>query len=314
MRPILFELAAAPGLASGLAARTDCELGQIERRQFPDGESYVRLLTPVAGRKVVLLATLDRPDAKTLPLLFVADAARRQGAVTVGLLAPYMPYLRQDQAFHEGEAVTSQTFGGLLSGSFDWVATVDPHLHRYKDLREVFSIPAITASAASPIAAWIAENVDRPYLIGPDSESEQWVERIARAADAPYALLAKVRTGDFEVSLSGSLGERLAGRVPVLVDDIASSATTLIEAVGLLRDGGHPAPLCVVVHPIFAENADDRLLAAGAAAIVSTNTVAHASNRIDVADVLAEAISQAPFDAGTVSLPSVGQTRRGLRL
>ena len=290
MKPLLFVLEAAHDLADSLLQQAGFDSGEIERRQFPDGESYVRLLTPVEGRDVVLLCSLDRPDAKTLPLLFAADVARTQGARSVGLAAPYLAYMRQDKAFKPGEAVTSATYSDLLSSHFDWLATVDPHLHRYPRLDTIYSTPAIAASAVAPIAEWITKNVERPFLIGPDIESEQWVEKIARLAAAPFTVFHKTRQGDREVSIEGTKVPIPAGATPVIVDDIASSARTMIEAVRMLKDNGTETPLCIAVHALFAGDAFPELLEAGPAIIVSTNTVVHESNTIDVSAVIAEAI------------------------
>ena len=292
MKPLLFPLDASPELAGGLLRHTGFEAGKIERRQFPDGESYVRLLTPVEGRDVALLCSLDRPDAKTLALLFAADAARTQGARSVGLVAPYLAYMRQDKAFNPGEAVTSQTYSNLLSAHFDWLVTLDPHLHRYPSLNSIYSIPAIAASAVAPVAEWIRANVEQPFLIGPDVESEQWVEAIARLADAPFTVFHKIRRGDRDVSIEGTRAPIPAGARPVIVDDIASSARTMIEAVRLLKGSTAP-PFCIAVHALFAGDAFAKLLEATPAAVLSTNSVAHPSNAIDVSAVLADAIRQA---------------------
>lgn len=292
MTPLLFPLDAAEALAEGLCRQQGLEPGRIEQRRYPDGETFLRLATPVAGRQVILLATLDRPDAKTLPLLFAADAARQQGALAVGLVAPYLPYMRQDKAFRPGEAVTSRTFARLLSGSFDWLVTIDPHLHRYQSLDAIYSVPAVAASAAGAIAEWLRANVERPFLVGPDAESAQWVERIAALAGARSAVLEKRRDGDFDVAIGGGNLAVPAGSTPVVVDDIASSGSTLIEAVRLLGREGHAAPVCIVVHPLFADDAYERLLEAGPAAVASANTVSHVSNRIDVTPELGEAVAR----------------------
>jgi ribose-phosphate pyrophosphokinase len=289
MKPLLFSLDASQALADSLLRHIGFDAGEADRRQFPDGESYLRLLSPVAGRDVVLLCSLDRPDPKTLPLLFAADAARAQGARSVGLVAPYLGYMRQDKAFRPGEAVTSMTYSRLLSNQFDWLVTVDPHLHRYPRLDTIYSIPAIAASAVAPIAEWVVKNVERPFLVGPDSESEQWVEKIARFAGAPFTVLNKTRQGDRDVSIEGMKAPIPADATPVIIDDIASSARTMIEAVRLLKPNGQ-APLCIAVHALFAGDAFPKLLEAGPSAIVSTNTVAHQSNAIDVSAVIAEAI------------------------
>jgi ribose-phosphate pyrophosphokinase len=290
---VLFELNAAPGLADALGARLGSERAELSRRRFPDGESYLRFVTPVAGREVILLCTLAQPDDKIPSLLFAAAAARAQGAASVGLVAPYLPYMRQDKAFLPGEAVTSVTFANLLSEHFDWLVTVDPHLHRYRALGEIYSIPAAAASATQVIADWIAANVDQPcVIIGPDEESRQWVERIGQGIGAATTVLRKQRSGDFTVAIDGQALERLGPGKVVLVDDIASSARTMAEAVKLVRDAVGLAPVCVVVHPIFAGDAYERLCAAGAGRVVSTNTIAHASNAIDLANILASAISE----------------------
>ena len=293
MKPLLLALEASHGLAEGLARHAGFDIGEIERRQFPDGESYVRLLTPVAGREVLLLCTLDRPDTKTLPLLFAADAARSQGARRIGLVAPYLGYMRQDKAFNPGEAITSVTFARLLSGAIDWLVTLDPHLHRYPSLASVYSVPGVVTSAANPIAGWIRDNVDSPVLVGPDEESTQWVTRIAGLAHARSTVFRKTRSGDFNVSIAGEGLAQIEGGTPVIIDDIASSARTMIEAVRVLREAGQRPPVCIAVHAIFAGDAYEQLLAAGPAAIVSTNAVAHQSNAIDVSAEIAAAIGSA---------------------
>ena len=99
----------------------------LQLHRFPDGESLVRLDADVTGRTVVIVASLAQPDAKALPLLFAADAARDLGATRVLLAAPYLAYLRQDRRFNTGEAITSRTFAALVSTVFDGIVTVDPH-------------------------------------------------------------------------------------------------------------------------------------------------------------------------------------------
>ncbi len=275
-------------LASGLAA----EFGSLHLRQFPDGESYIRLECPVAGRDVVLLSTLVQPDAKTLPLLFAADAARDLGARRVFLAAPYLGYLRQDRRFRDGEAVTSVTFAKLLSGHFDGLVTVDPHLHRYRSLSEVYSIPSRVVHSSGMLAGWLRKHVGNALVIGPDSESEQWVSEVARAAGVPFVVLEKTRMGDREVEIRvPSLGG-FVGRDPVIIDDIVSTARTMAKAVGLIADKMGKAPLCLGVHAIFAGDAYEVLTRAGAVRIVTCNTIPHPSNAIDIVPLLAESVRE----------------------
>lgn len=259
-------------------------------RRFPDGESYVRIKTPIAGRAAAIFCTLDRPDDKVLPLIFLAETARQLGAASVGLIAPYLAYMRQDRRFIDGEGVTSAYFAALLSRAVDWLVTVDPHLHRRTSLSEIYSIPTEVVHAAPRVAEWISSNVQRPLLIGPDEESAQWVAAVAGAAGAPSVALQKVRRGDRDVSVTVPDLRRWRDRTPVLVDDIVSTARTMIETVRHLQLGGRAAPVCVAVHPVFVAGAYDELRQAGAARIVSCNTIPHPSNAIDLSGELARAV------------------------
>ncbi|MBN9274005.1 MAG: ribose-phosphate diphosphokinase, partial [Mesorhizobium sp.] len=200
-KPIILALPGNDAFARSLADAGAGELGVIETRYFPDGETYVRLASDVAGKTVLLISTLARPDEGFLRLVFVADAARSLGASEVTLIAPYLAYMRQDRRFQPGEAITSRTFARLVSSSFDRLVTVDPHLHRYPALSALYDIPAHTVHAAPLLANWIAASIAKPLVIGPDEESEQWVSAIAARIGAPHAVLRKVRHGDRDVDI-----------------------------------------------------------------------------------------------------------------
>lgn len=270
-----------------LRART----GDIEIHHFPDGESRVRLLGDIKGRDVVLVAELDRPARKILTLLFTVATARELGARSVGVVAPYLPYMRQDRAFRPGEGVTAHQFGTLLTRDIDWLVTVDPHLHRIRSLGEICPVPVETVHAAPLLAEWVRRHIERPLILGPDGESHQWVAAVAKLVGAPHMVMTKRRVGDCRVELTLPSLARHAGRRPVVVDDIVSSGGTMAGAVRALTDAGWPAPACLVVHALFAPGALDLIHEAGASTIISTNTVPHASNQIDVAGLLAKAVA-----------------------
>lgn len=288
MKPLVYAMPGNEGFAQALCAAWPADPGDLVVYRFPDGESLVRLRTPARGRDVVLVCTLREPDAKVLPLLFAAGTARAQGARSVGLVAPYLAYLRQDRAFRNGEACSAQHFATLLSAHFAWLVTVDPHLHRSHKLADLYPIAAASASASPLLARWIGANVREPILIGPDQESEQRVRAIAEAAHAPWQVLRKVRTGDRNVPIGVPDHAHWTNRTPVLVDDIISSGASLVRLVRKLRAQGLPPPVCVAIHAVFAPFAYWGLLEAGAGRIVTTNTIAHDTNAIDVAAAVAD--------------------------
>lgn len=276
-------------MADKIAAKLKGRVAELVCRVFPDGESYLRFPESLTGRDIALVCTLDHPDTKILPLLFAARTARELGARRIGLIAPYLCYMRQDKQFHPGEAVTSRIFAGLLNEAFDWLVTLDPHLHRYKSLDRIYTIAARAVHAAPALGQWIQNNVANPYLIGPDAESDQWVSRVALECGAPYTVLRKERFGDRNVRIAPAHLNAVGDATPVLLDDIISSGKTMQEALKAVAPLFRHPPIIVAVHGIFADGSDAALTAAGAR-LVTTDSVPHACNRIEIAGLLAPAV------------------------
>lgn len=289
--PLLFALPGNQAVTAALAQSLGWDIGAMTVRRFPDGESYIRYLTPIKGREIVLVCTLDRPDDKMLALYLAACVARELGADRVGLVAPYLAYMRQDWAFKEGEGVTARHFARLIGSAVEWLVTVDPHLHRISDLATIYPIATRVVHAATAISGWIERHVKNPLVIGPDGESEQWAAEVAGNIGCPFTVLSKVRHGDRDVEVSVPDIERWRQCTPVLVDDIASTARTLIAAVSHLKSVSTLAPpVCAVVHPLFAGDAYESLYRHGVATIVGCNTVGHSCAQIDIVPALLPAL------------------------
>ena len=287
MPPILFNLDSDPSLFNALLEAMAANRGELEQRKFPDNESYLRVHSDCADQDVIIYCNLYQPDNKILRLLFLIYTVREMGAKKVGLITPYLPYMRQDKQFHPGECVSSRPFSQLMSAALDLLVTMDPHLHRYHSLDEIYTLKSTVVPAAPLIAEWIKKNVAVPLLIGPDTESEQWVSEVARMAEAPFQILQKIRHGDTEVEISSPQLEQYPDATPVLVDDIISSGHTMLETIQHLKNAGMKRPVCIGVHGIFSGDAFIQL--EQVADVITTQCIPHPSNRIDIAQPLAEA-------------------------
>lgn len=279
--------------ASGVRVAQAAHLGfaQIERHRFPDGEIKLRL-PPTLPERVVILRTLNDPNEKLVELLLAAQTARGLGARHLTLLAPYLAYMRQDVAFHPGEAVSQRIVGHFLADLFDAVVTVDPHLHRVATLQEAVPVAStVVLSAASLLSDLIAARRKNPLLIGPDEESAQWVAQAAARHGFEHAVCHKVRTGDraVEVALPNVA---LAGRQVVLLDDVASTGHTVARAAQLLLSAGATCVDVAVTHALFAGDAMQIILAAGVGEVWSTDCIPHSSNAVSMAPPLAEALTR----------------------
>ncbi len=290
MSSIVFALPGNEILAARIAQAIDADVGTFVIREFPDKETYLRILSPVKHKRSIIVCTLDRPDNKLVPLYFLSKTLKALGADSICLIAPYLGYMRQDKIFNPGEGETSAYFASLVSGFAESLITVDPHLHRRLSMSEIYSIPTQVLHASSLISSYISKNITCPVIIGPDSESEQWVAEVAKKSKVPFLILNKTRTGDREVNVSLPEMNTYKDRIPVLVDDIISTARTMIETVVHLKNLKMKPPVCIGVHAVFSGNSYEELQKSGVESIVTCNTISHSSNKIDISELIATSI------------------------
>jgi ribose-phosphate pyrophosphokinase len=272
-----------------LAEAVGLEPQQVHRHRFPDGEIQLTLPARLPPR-VVLLRSLHQPGDKLTELLLAAPTARQLGAQHLSLVAPYLAYMRQDKAFAPGQAVSQRIVGHWLATLFDAVITVDPHLHRVATLSEaVPARQAITLSAAPLLGNWIAKHRPCAFLLGPDSESAQWINQAATAHGLPHAVCSKERHGDRAVRITLPACD-LRGQAVVLLDDVASSGHTLATAAALALAAGAASVDVAVTHALLAGDALQRIHQAGVGKFWSTDSVVHPSNVVALASLLAQAL------------------------
>jgi len=274
--------------ARKLASALGASLGRVALHYFPDAETRVRI--EPGTEDALLVRSLHDPNAKLFELLLAAAALRDAGAPSVTLVAPYMPYMRQDRAFARGEAISQRVLGRLLGGAFERVVCVEPHLHRISSLGEVFPCETLAISAAPAIAKWLLAQGEPCWIVGPDEESEPWVRAIGEAAGMEYVVASKRRAGDDAVLVTLPGGVRAPCARAVLVDDIASSGATLAAAARALYGAGAQQVDAVVAHAIIAPGAEARIREARIARFASCDTLPHPTNAIETAGLIADAL------------------------
>ena len=286
--------------AQRLAERLGVRFATVNVHRFPDGESRVTVPVPLPAR-VALCRSLDRPNDKLVETLLAVAAARQHGARTATLVAPYLPYMRQDAEFTPGDAVSQRIVGALLAERFDAVVTVDPHLHRVATLAEaVPATVAVALSAAALFGAYVESHVPDAVLVGPDAESAQWLAAASAGHRFETVVCRKQRRGDRDVAIDVPPA-RIAGRAVVLVDDMASTGTTLAVAARQCVALRAASVDVLVVHGLFVGDAVSDLRKAGVRSVWSTDSVVHPTNVLDLAPLLASALAAGPGDVAAAA-------------
>ncbi len=282
-------------LAIKTARLLDSELGFIEVKKFPDGETYVRIHADVGGRDVLYINSLQHGvNDLVIETIYTLDTLKDLGAKHVYAVIPYMAYARQDARFNPGEAVSIVVLAKLFKTlDLDAIYTFDMHLHRIVDPKELFGTRFYNLSAVSEIAGYVRENYslgEDAVVIGPDEEAIQWAKRLGEELGGlEYSVLEKKRVSAEEVVIEARDVD-VRDRDVVIVDDIISTGGTMVEAIKALKKQGARNILVTCIHPLLVGRALYRILRLNPIDIVCTDTVLSPVSKISIAPVIAKEI------------------------
>ena len=283
-------------LASKVANELDVKCGKLEVRRFPDGEKYLRVLDEVKDQNVVVIqSTHHTPDELLFEYLLLVDTLKDLGAERVVSFFPYFAYARQDERFKPGEALSFKTVSDLIeSVGTDEIYTIDMHGHRLIKLSDVFKIPARNLTAVPLLADYVKKtySMEKPLVIGPDAEAEQWARVAAERLGTDYDVFEKKRFGDRQVEVRPRKASA-KDREILIVDDIISTGGTIVEALKVLFAQGARTVNVACTHPILAGDALAKIREAGAKNVIGTDTVPGPISYVSVAPLIAEQVRKA---------------------
>lgn len=279
------------GFSEELAENLKCGFIALDKRVFPDNEICPRIMLDngIKDEHVVLVNRMQRPtdpNRYLVELLLTIKNLRALGVKKIDTVMPYLVYARQDKIFRKGETLSTQYILQLLKDAgASRLFSVSVHFQREEGKFHA-PLPAFSISGFIPIANYIKKlNLKKPIIIGPDKKSGQFAKEIAEAMQCESAYLEKKRdldTGTIETKTKLDV----SGRDVVIVDDIASSGSTLIHAIENLNNPNKV--ICAVVHPVLTGDCLEKV--SKKAEFISCNTIASPISKISVAARIAEFI------------------------
>jgi len=260
---------------------------ELKVKKFPDEELNLRFKKELKGKKVILVQSFyDNINDKVLETLMAFYTAKDLGAKKVELFSLYFPYFRQDKRFNKGECISIQVISKLFK-EFDKIYFVDPHLHRIKNLDEVFR-NGKKLTSVGVIADYLKKmKIRDKVFVGPDVESEQWVKQVADRLGAESTTLKKERYGDRKVKIKFSGDVDVKGKKVIILDDIISTGHTMLETIKGVKKYKPKQIYCIAIHGIFADKKQlDQLKKT--AKVISTNTIPTKASKIDISSLAKE--------------------------
>ena len=277
-------------LGEKTAKLANYETVPVAHKTFPDGESYIRLESPVQNQHVAIVQTTSHPqDSKLMQLAFIAEAAKRNGASKVTAVVPYLAYARQDKAFLQGEGISIETVARMLNAAgVDALVTVN--IHAETALKK-FPFPAKNLSAIPLLAEYfVQKGCKKAFALAPDKGAMYIAEQAQKVLGGEAGHLDKQRDRHTGQTTQTTEGLNVKGQTVIIFDDIISTGGTIVGAAKILREQGAARIFTACVHPVLVGDAAKRILDVGVEEIVGTDSVPSSVSKVSLAPLIAEVL------------------------
>ncbi len=268
----LFAGTSNPELAQEIAANAGIKLGKIAITEFPDGETSVEILHSVRGCDVFVLQTVAlKPNHYLMELLIIIDALKRASAKSITAVIPYYGYCRQDRKTSTRVPITAKLVANLIEKSgANHIVTMDLHAPQVQGF---FDVPVDDLQAYPVLLDSLKDlNFNEFIVVTPDIGSVKLARAYANKSGVEYVIIDKSRTSATEVSVLNLYGD-VKGKNVLLIDDICSTAGTLVAAAKACQDGGAKRIVAMITHGVFVDEAIEKIEASPIEALVVSNTI-----------------------------------------
>jgi len=263
---IVFSTESYAYMADAICALGSFERGQVERKTFPDGERYQRVLGTCAGADIAVVGgTIS--DSDTLELFDLACAMVKYGARRLTLVIPYFGYSTMERAIHDGEVVTAKCRARLISAippaaMGNRVLTVDLHAAGIMHYFEGGISPVHVY--AKPLVEAAAQRLGGDdFVLGcTDAGRAKWVESLALGLNVTPAFVYKRRVDGSRTEVTG-VSAHVKGKPVVIYDDMIRTGGSLLGAARAYEQAGATSIAAITTHGLFPGDALDRLQASG---------------------------------------------------
>ncbi|WP_243638069.1 ribose-phosphate diphosphokinase [Rubrobacter taiwanensis] len=316
-RLMLFSGRGYPELAEKIADRLDIHLGEVELRQFANGEMYARYLESIRGSDVFIVQSLCDPvNQNLMELLIMIDAAKRASAANIVAVIPWYAYSRQDRKTKPREPITARLVANMIqTAGADRVMTMDLHVGQIEGF---FNFPVDHLTAMHTFVDYYIDQgfkgAGDAVVVAPDTGEVKQAKLLADHLGLPWAILSKTRRGPGESEITHVIGE-VEGRRAILIDDIIATGGTLCNAAERLIREGATEIYAAATHGEFSGSAYERLEESVIREIVVTDTLPLKADRptskirtLTIAPILANTIRNV-FLGESVSAVFMGENQ-----
>ena len=260
--------------AEEYAQHHSLSLGKVEISRFENSELRVRVLDAEVESQVTLIQSLSHPTNDHLvEFCLIADALKRAGAKQINAIIPYIGYSKQDKVFRAGEPLSVKVIANMLqTAPIDRITTFDLH---NPSIVGFFDIPLVNIYARPAFLEYFRPTLgERAIVVAPDAGSMKNSTQFAVELGLQVAYIDKKRdlsTGKVEII---GMSREVEGFDCILIDDMISTGSTLIEVSRFLKSRGARSVRIGVTHHLYIDGVQEKIEASDIDELVVSNTIA----------------------------------------
>ena len=250
----VFSGSAHPALAAQIMRELEAPLGRAVIGSWRNGETRVKLEENVRGSDVFVIQSMSDPvNHHLMELLLIIDALRRASAARITAVIPYFAYAKQEKKTSGREPISAKLVANLLTtAGADRILTMDLHSPAIEGF---FDIPVDHLRAAPILSRHINRlKLNDVVIVSPDAGGVARAEELRGRSGGSLAIISKRHPGPDVTEALEMVGD-VSGKPAVIVDDMISTAGTLVVAAELLEQRGAGTVLAAATHGIFAQDA-----------------------------------------------------------
>lgn len=294
-------------LAAKITDHLGLKLCDVTVDRFADGEIHAQINENIRGVDVFIVQSTMPPAENLMELLILVDACFLASAERITVVVPYYGYARQDRKDQPRVPLTAKLVAKLIevAGS-NRVLTLDLHSTQ---IQGFFDIQADNLFAAPILLEYIRGlDVKDIMIVSPDVGSTKMGRAFAKRLDCDLAIVDKRRSARDNVEVMNIIGD-VAGKDVVILDDMISTAGTLVKGAEAIADAGAVSIRACATHPVFAANALERIMESPIEEVVVTNSVPFDGAAecpkvkvLDISELIAEAIKRIHYNESVSTL------------
>ena len=245
-------------LASSICESLKVKLQDAFVSKFSEGEIRVKINENVRGKDVFIVQPTCPPSNDNLmELLIMIDALRRASAQRITAVIPYFGYARQDRKDQPRVPITAKLVANLLTtAGAGRVLTMDLHAGQ---IQGFFDIPVDHLFSVGVFVEYFSKmNIKDLVVVSPDVGSIKLARAYAKRVSAGLAIIDKRRVSPEKAEAMHIMGD-VENKNVIIVDDLISTGSSLIEAVGALKKAKAKSIYAAITHGVLCGPAIERI-------------------------------------------------------